>query len=109
LRDGKLYLKNLLAANYPKEKIRVVVNRASGSKEIAAGEVEAILEFPVVAQLPNDEALVGSSVNLGQPFVSSSPNKPLSRAIQALADELMPVAEAAGKKRSGTRWFSFMQ
>jgi pilus assembly protein CpaE len=109
LRDGKLYLKNLLAANYPKEKIRVVVNRATGSKEIAAGEVESILEFPVVAQLPNDEALVGSSVNLGQPFVSSSPNKPLSRAIQALADELMPVPEAAGKKRSGTRWFSFMQ
>ena len=24
LRDGKLYLKNLLAANYPKEKIRVI-------------------------------------------------------------------------------------
>ena len=109
LRDGKLYLKNLVAANYPKEKIRVVVNRASGSKEIAASEVESILEFPVAAQLPNDESLVGSSVNLGQPFVSSNPNKPLSRSIQALADELLPAAQAAGKKRSGTRWFQFMQ
>ena len=28
LRDGKLYLKNLMAANYPRERIRVVVNRA---------------------------------------------------------------------------------
>jgi pilus assembly protein CpaE len=109
LRDGKLYLKNLIAANYPKEKIRVVVNRASGSKEISAGEVESILEFPVTAQLPNDDVLVGSSVNLGQPFVSTSPNKPLSKAIVALAESLSPAAAAAGKKRGGSRWFSFMQ
>jgi pilus assembly protein CpaE len=110
LRDGKLYLKNLMAANYPKEKIRVVVNRAGGSKEISAGEVESILEFQVTAQLPNDESLVGTSVNLGQPFVISSPHKPLSKAIVALAESLVPsVAAAGGKKRSGTRWFSFIQ
>jgi len=109
LRDGKLYLKNLLAANYPKEKIRVVVNRASGSREISSGEVESILEFPIAAQLPNDEALVGSSVNLGQPFVMSSPSKPLSKAVIALAEDLSPAVASAGKKRGGTRWFSFMQ
>lgn len=109
LRDGKLYLKNLLAANYPKEKIRVVVNRASGSKEISSGEVESILEFPVIAQLPNDDALVSSSVNLGQPFVTASPHKPLSKALLALAESLGPAAvEATGKKRAGTRWFSFL-
>jgi len=109
LRDGKLYLKNLLAANYPKEKIRVVVNRAGGSREIPAGEVESILEFPVLVQLPNDEALVGSSVNLGQPFVTGSPHKPLSRAVQTLVEGLSPVAPVpAAKKRSG-RWFTFMQ
>jgi len=109
LRDGKLYLKNLLAANYPKEKIRVVVNRASGSKEISSGEVESILEFPVIAQLPNDDALVNSSVNLGQPFVTASPHKPLSKALLTLAESLGPKsAEAIGKKRAGTRWFSFL-
>ena len=110
LRDGKLYLKNLIAANYPKEKIRVVVNRASGSKEIPAGEVESILDFPVLAQLPNDDALVGSSVNLGQPFVTGSPHKPLSKAVLTLAETLAPGgAVGAGKKKSGLRWFSFMQ
>jgi pilus assembly protein CpaE len=108
LRDGKLYLKNLVAANYPKDKIRVIVNRAGGSKEIPAGEVESILEFPVLAQLPNDEPLVGSSVNLGQPFISSSPGKPLSRAISKLAEQLSPAAKKTSKK-GGLRWFSFMQ
>jgi pilus assembly protein CpaE len=107
LRDGKYYLKNLMAANYPKEKIRVVVNRATGSKEISAGEVETILEFPVMAQLPNDEALVGSSVNLGQPFVSTSAHKPLAKAVISLSESLWPGAvPAEAKKKAGSRWFS---
>jgi pilus assembly protein CpaE len=52
LRDGKLYLKNLLAANYPKDKIRVIVNRTTHSKDISPAEVETILEYPVTAQIP---------------------------------------------------------
>jgi pilus assembly protein CpaE len=108
LRDGKLYLKNLLAANYPKEKIRVVINRAGNSKEISASEVETILEFPVIAQIPNDDMLVGSSVNLGQTFVTSNPNKPVSKAILNLVQSVVPAAVGGGKKRTG-RWFSFMQ
>ncbi|HTS19212.1 MAG TPA: response regulator [Verrucomicrobiae bacterium] len=107
LRDGKLYLKNLLAANYPKEKIRVIVNRTTNSKEISSAEVETILEFPVTAQIPGDDALVGSSVNLGQPFVSSSPNKPVTRALLDLAEAMAP-GSSVEKKRTG-RWFSFMQ
>ena len=107
LRDGKLYLKNLLAANYPKEKIRVIVNRTTNSKEISSSEVETIVEFPVTTQIPTDDALVGSSVNLGQAFVSSNPNKPVARALLALAETISPAATAE-KKRSG-RWFSFMQ
>ena len=108
LRDGKLYLKNLIAANYPKEKIRVVINRAGNSKEISSSEVETILEFPVIAQIPNDDVLVGSSVNLGQTFVTSNPNKPVSKAILSLVQSLVPAGLGSGKKRSG-RWFSFMQ
>jgi len=106
LRDGKLYLKNLLAANYPKNKIKVVINRSGGSKEIAASEVESILEFPVLAQLPNDDGLVGSSVNLGQPFASASPQKQLSRAIYNLAELLVPkIISTGARKRTALRWF----
>lgn len=109
LRDGKLYLKNLLAANYPKDKIKVVINRVGGSKEIAAGEVESILEFPVAVQLPNDEALVSSSVNLGQPFSLANPNRPLSRAVFALAESLAPhIVSTGARKRTALRWFTSM-
>lgn len=110
LRDGKHYLKNLMAANYPKEKIRVVINRSNGSREISPAEVESILEFPVACQVPNDDSMVSSSVNLGQPFVASSPHKPVSKTLIALADGFVPgAALAATKKRAGARWFSFLQ
>jgi len=108
LRDGKQYLKNLIAANYPKEKIRVVLNKATASREISASEVESILEFDVTMRLPSDESLVGSSVNLGQPLVTASPGKPLAKAINNLADEVRP-GPAGAKKRGGLKWFSFLQ
>jgi pilus assembly protein CpaE len=108
LRDGKQYLKNLIAANYPKDKIRVVINRASSSKEISPSEVESILEFPITARVPNDEAAVATSVNLGQPIVTASPGRPLSKALHALVDDLCPSGDGS-KKRSRVRWFSFLQ
>lgn len=110
LRDGRHYLKNLLAASYPKEKIRVVVNRSAISREIPASEIESILEFPVTARIPNEEAIVSSSINLGQPFVLASPQKSISRAITSLADALLPELEAvAGGNAKGVgRWFSFL-
>lgn len=105
LRDGKQYLKNLIAANYPKERIRVVVNRTGVTKEIPGKEVESILEFPVTAQLPNDDELVGVSVNLGQPFVISTPHRPLSRILTNLAESLLLSAETANKKRKSAFTF----
>jgi pilus assembly protein CpaE len=107
LRDGKQYLKNLMAANYPKDKIFVVVNRSTISREISTSEVESILEYPVTAKLPNDDALVNSSVNLGQPLVTSNPGKPVSKAVIGLAEAMLP-AGGTSKKRSGSRWFSFL-
>jgi len=99
LRDGKQYLRNLIAANYPKDRIRAIVNRTGVTKEIPTKEIESILEFPVTAMLPNDDELVGVSVNLGQPFVLSSPHKSLSKILIGLAETLAVSADASQKKR----------
>ena len=98
LRDAKFYLHKLVAANYAKERIRVVVNRVGGGKALNRKEVESILEFPVAAHLVNDTELVSGSVNIGQPFVLAAPNKPLSREVLKLAEDLAPVAGAVPKK-----------
>jgi len=98
LRDAKQYLKNLVDGNYSKERIRVVVNRSGIGKAINEKEAESLLEFPVTAHLSNDDELVSESVNMGQPFVVASPNKPLSRELLKLADNLSDVVEVVPKK-----------
>jgi pilus assembly protein CpaE len=110
LRDGKQYLKSLLDANYPKEKIRVVINRSTASKEISTTEAESILEFAVTAYMPNDEVLVHSSINLGQPFVYRSPNRPLSKSVLTLARGFVSQnGETDGaRKRKSRGWLSFL-
>ena len=110
LRDGKQYLKSLLNANYPKDKIRVVVNRSTASKDISMTEAESILEFAVTAYLPNDEVLVHSSINLGRPFVKRNPQRPLSKLVLTLARDFMPPnAEADGaRKHKSHRLLAFL-
>jgi Flp pilus assembly CpaE family ATPase len=107
LRDGKQYLRSLLAADYPKERIRAIVNRTGITKDIPAKEIESILEFPTTAMLPNDDELVGVSVNLGQPFVLSSPGKALSKIILGLAETLSPSTGQVQqrKRKSGFTLF----
>jgi len=107
LRDAKHYLKNLQAAGFPKEKLRVVVNRSTSSQEIAPSDAQSILEFPVAAHIPTDDSTVMSSINLGQPFVISSPHKPVSKATLGFAADISPAAGVeSGKKRAG--WLAFL-
>ena len=98
LRDAKQYLKSLVAGNYAKERIRVVVNRSGVGRVISEKEVAVLLEFPLAAYLANDNELVSGSVNMGQPFVVTAPNNSLSREVVKLADALIPTVGAAAKK-----------
>jgi pilus assembly protein CpaE len=89
LRAARLLLLEWLAANFPRQKIRVVLNDIDPeSDRIETARAEGILEFPVTARLPFDGRAVPAAINMGQPFVLSHPDKPLSRAIRQLACKL---------------------
>jgi Flp pilus assembly CpaE family ATPase len=76
-------------SNFPNEKIHVVLNDTGPeSKNIETAQAGAILEFPVTVRLPYDGHLVPAAINLGQPFVLSHPDKPVSRAVRNLALKL---------------------
>ena len=47
------------------------------------------LNRPVVGEIPTDWKLVQESLNKQQPFVLSSPNAPVSKAMDALANSLV--------------------
>jgi pilus assembly protein CpaE len=96
LRAARLYLHHLLEANFPREKIQIVLNDIQQeSKSIGTPQAESILEMPITLRVPHDGRLVPASINLGRPFVLSSPDKAISRAIQELAGKL-GVATSGG-------------
>jgi pilus assembly protein CpaE len=69
--------------------ILLVVNQADTAAGMSKGGIEHTLNLPVVAELPTDWKLVAESLNKQQPFVLSSPNAPISKAMDALANTLV--------------------
>jgi pilus assembly protein CpaE len=69
--------------------ILLVVNQADSAAGMSKGGIEHTLNLPVVAEIPTDWKLVQESLNKQQPFVLSSPNAPVSKAIDALANSLV--------------------
>lgn len=89
LRAARIYMAHLLEANFPREKIQVVLNDVQPeAKSVSTSQAESILEATVAARVPNEGRLVPASINLGQPFVLTHPSAPVSQAINALAASL---------------------
>jgi len=67
----------------------IVLNMITGEKyELTAGEVEGLVELPVIASIPVDKN-IPRSLALKAPLVTYKPNSPASREITALAARLI--------------------
>jgi len=94
LRNAKICLETMHDLHYETEKIKLVINRATGEMGIKADEVEEYLEHPVAARIPSEGRTVVASVNQGTPFVISNPEAKVSEAIHQLAYLFAPEFEA---------------
>lgn len=94
LRNAKICLETMRDLHYETEKIKLVINRATGEMGIKADEVEEYLEHPVAARIPSEGRTVVASVNQGTPFVVSNPEAKVSESIHALAQLFVPGLEA---------------
>ena len=56
---------------------------------MSKGGIEHTLNLPVVAEIPTDWKTVAESLNKQQPFVLSSPNSAVSKAMDSLANSLV--------------------
>jgi MinD-like ATPase involved in chromosome partitioning or flagellar assembly len=56
---------------------------------MSKGGIENTLNLPVVGEIPTDWKVVQESLNKQNPFVLSSPNSGVSKAIDALANSLV--------------------
>lgn len=85
LKNLKLTLETLDLLNYPRDRWRLVLNRADSKVGLALGEVEKTLKAPIAAQVPSSRD-VPASINRGVPIVLDDPKHPVSVAIKAFAE-----------------------
>jgi pilus assembly protein CpaE len=85
IRNTKRALKVFDNLGYPREKIRVVVNRWSKNIDGEMQKVEAHLGARLIGFVPNDYRKVMDSINLGRPLVQSEPTSKIAVEIKRIA------------------------
>jgi pilus assembly protein CpaE len=86
LKNLKLTLETLDLLNYPRDRWRVVLNRADSKVGLQVSEVEKTLRVPISVQIPSSRS-VPASINRGVPIVLDEPNHPVSLAIRHFAEK----------------------
>lgn len=82
---------------YPRQKVRIVVNRWSKQIDLDLRQVEKFLGEPVIGFIPSDYQTAVTSINLGQPLVQSDAGSKIAieikRIAQTLASGAVPIQE----------------
>jgi len=86
LKNLRLVRETLDQLSFPRDRIRVVLNRAGEREGIGAAELAAA-DMAVTYELPHDSA-VSAGVNRGVPAVIGDEKSPFARAVTAMALEL---------------------
>jgi pilus assembly protein CpaE len=94
VRDASRLLSAFRSLSYPKEKIRLLVNRYEKGSEISLEDVTRTLGIGPFKTLPNSYQAVAAAVNQGRPIASVARNNPVSKSLQELAEQLMKRSEA---------------
>jgi pilus assembly protein CpaE len=100
VRHLSMALQTLLSLGFPRDRFRVVLNRADSKVGLAPLDVERVMKIKVDAQIPSSR-LVPISLNRGEPVVIGEPRSEVARSIHTLARRL--VQAPAG--REGRRIF----
>ncbi|MEP6468601.1 MAG: response regulator [Chloroflexota bacterium] len=76
------------AIGYPPSKLATVLNRSDSTGGLSKADVEASLGAPIDFEIVSDGRLVVAANNEGVPFVTGSPDAPISQGIRLLAESL---------------------
>ena len=103
VKNVKLTMQTLDLLHYPKERRHLLLNRAGSKVGLKAQEVERALEMKVEFEVPVDRE-VAVSVNRGVPLVLSNPRSGVGKALQEMADKLVPQRTAATTTGGGKKF-----
>jgi pilus assembly protein CpaE len=102
IKNLKLTLQTMELLHFPKNRIRVVVNRADSKVGLRLPDVEKLLSSSVDATIPSSRS-VPLSVNKGSPIMLEEPKGPVAESIRrvaALVVESQPAGRTKKQRRS---------
>jgi len=102
VRNIKATLSALNDLNFPKGKIKLILNREDSRTEIKPKDVETTLNSNLFGIIPADYRLVNSSLNKGIPVVLLYPRSKVSRSFIDLAEKIAGTNDVKSTK-SATR------
>jgi pilus assembly protein CpaE len=98
-------VQNLLSVGVPRDRLRVVLNRADSKVGLDVEEIERVTKLKVDARIPSSR-LVPTSLNWGRPVYVESPKSDVAVSVGSLADKViaeMQVGVRAGSSADGDR------
>ena len=83
-------LETLLTIGLPRERFRIVLNRADSKVGLDSGDVERVMKIQVDTMIPSSR-LVPMSLNKGRPVVLEEPSSEVSNSIRRLAQRFTGI------------------
>lgn len=105
LRRCALFLKAAEKEDFPRERIRLVVNREGVPGGLGADDISQNLNIQISLAVPDDPGFATYSLNRGIPLVTGNPRSAVARRISKFVEKLVPEdqgeAEGASKNLFG--------
>ena len=91
--------------HYPKEKIKIILNKASEQFGIKYKDFESTLKHPIWSFIPEDSQTVITSANKGFPFVMTRTETKVAKAIMGMCGELVKEKNSVNEKPAVKKLF----
>src|SRR5689334_13069053 len=98
IKNVRLSLQTLELLSFPQDRVKLVLNRANSKVGMKPKEVESALERKIDFEVPSDR-IVPLAVNRGNPAVLAEPKAEFSKAVRAMAKELVAAQAVAKQKK----------
>lgn len=100
VRNIKASLLTLNDLNYPKSKIKLLLNKADRRGEVKAGDIEKTLNQTLFSSIDADYKGVMSSLNQGVPYVTKNSRSGIAKDFKKLAKKMIddPLIKTSSKK-----------
>jgi pilus assembly protein CpaE len=96
LKNLKIAIETLGELGFPRDRLRLVLNRADSKVGLSVAEIEKTARLPVLVQIPSSRDVV-ASVNRGVPIVQEDPKHAVSQAIRELAERHVATGNLAAE------------